>query len=203
MSKLFKYFGTEIQQGKYIFREGEEADAMYLIHKGTVKISKSIGNLEKRIQILHEGEFVGEMAIINSRPRSADAMAIEDCELIRMDRESFDNTINKNKQFAISFITFLSERLRDTTDQLTEYYAKEHHLEVETEILREIVRESKQDKAGKWRLIGMDDFIEHYNKIHLIEHTDLLTVLQDLEASNKISIKKDGNAKKWIAVKTF
>ncbi len=77
--------------------------------------------------MLREGEFVGEMAVINSLPRSADAVALEDCELIKMDRVSFDNTIEKNKQFALSFISFLSVRLRDTTDQLAEYYDRNHH----------------------------------------------------------------------------
>jgi CRP-like cAMP-binding protein len=104
MSKLFRYFGIHVPKGEYLFREGDEADTLYLIHKGSVKISKSVGNLEKRIQVLREGEFVGEMAVINSLPRSADAVALEDCDLIKMDRVSFDSTIEKNRQFALSFI---------------------------------------------------------------------------------------------------
>jgi CRP-like cAMP-binding protein len=202
MSKLFRYFGIRVSKGEYIFREGDEADTLYLIHKGSVKISKSVGNLEKRIQVLREGEFVGEMAVINSLPRSADAVALEDCELIKMDRVSFDSTIEKNKQFALSFISFLSVRLRDTTDQLAEYYDRNHHLEVLNELLMEIIRNGRKDQSGKWQLVKLDDFVGHYNMIHRVDHVDIMAMIDELVRRDEVRLKTDQARKTWIAVRS-
>ncbi|HPV43838.1 MAG TPA: cyclic nucleotide-binding domain-containing protein, partial [Spirochaetota bacterium] len=123
MSKLVKYFGVNFKKGDYIFREGEAADVMYMIHKGKVQISKGMGTFDEKIRILGEGEFIGEMAVINSMPRSANALAVEDCVLIKMDRESFDKTVQKNHEFSVSVIQLLSDRLRET-DEMLMVYAK-------------------------------------------------------------------------------
>ena len=119
MSKLFDYYGIKIDKGEYIFREGDDASFLYMIHKGQVEISKSKGDRKEVLQVLKEGEFLGEMAIIDSLPRSADAMALEDCELIRMDDESFDSSIKDNHTFALSVIHCLSDRLRQTSNAVT------------------------------------------------------------------------------------
>lgn len=123
MSKLFELFGVTIKKGEYLFKEGDKADYMYMIQKGTVEVNKASGETIRKFKELGENEFVGEMAIINSAPRSANAVALEDCELIRMDKESFENTIRNNHQFAITIIRFLSERLRETDQSLAEAMA--------------------------------------------------------------------------------
>ncbi len=200
MSKLFKYFGIIVKEGEYIFREGDEADCMYLIHSGKIKISKSRGNVEKRIQILKEGEFVGEMAIINTLPRSADALALEECQLIRMDRMSYETTIQKNRQFALSFIQFLSQRLRDTTEQLTTLSEKDRVQKVFIEIIRDMMVHGKQDKNGKWQLLKLQPFIERYNKTHLIDQEDIMGVLDEMMKNEQIRLKSDQNQQTWIAL---
>lgn len=202
MSKLFKYFGINVKEGEYIFREGDEADCMYLIHKGRIKISKSRGNVEKRIQILEEGEFVGEMAIINSLPRSADAVALEESDLIRMDRVSYDNTIEKNRQFALSFIQFLSKRLRDTTDQLSSLHEENRAQKMFIAILQEILLYGKKDQKGKWHLVQMQPFIERYSQGDLIDQEDIMTVLDELIKKERIKLKTDSNRQTWIAVES-
>lgn len=200
MSKLFKYFGIVVNEGDRIFREGDEADCMYLIHKGRIKISKSRGNVEKRIQILEEGEFVGEMAIINSLPRSADAVALEETHLIRMDRVSYDNTIEKNRQFALSFIQFLSKRLRDTTDQLSFLSEQDRVQKMFIEILQDMMENGKQDQKGKWRLLRLQPFIDRYNKSSFIDQEDIMSILDELIKDERIKLKTDSTGQTWIAL---
>ena len=201
MSKLFKYFGDYVKQGEYIFREGDEADALYMIHKGKVMICKTVGNVEKRIQVLEEGEFVGEMAIIDSMPRSADAIAVEDCQLIKMDHEAFDETIQKNKQFSMTFIRFLSQRVRDTTKQLTAYTEKDRTNRVYGALLKMMLSRGKKDQTGKWILVSLDNFINDYNKKNLLDREDIMSILNNLMKSSKIRLKTDKKGQSWIAVK--
>ncbi|MCP4136346.1 MAG: cyclic nucleotide-binding domain-containing protein [bacterium] len=125
MSKLFDHYGSTYKKGDYIFREGDSANYLYMIHEGRVQITKKAGGMEKEINILEEGEFFGEMAIINFKPRSANARAVIDCKLIRMDRESFYNSVKDNNQFAVTVIQYLSDRLRETDEELTALLGKQ------------------------------------------------------------------------------
>ena len=120
MSKLLQQYGKTFRKGEYLFREGDRADYAYMIHKGSIDINKMVGDKLKRISTLGEGEFVGEMALISGGTRSANAVAAEDCECIRMDRVSFENLLKENHLFAIQVVKMLSRRLYDTDRALAE-----------------------------------------------------------------------------------
>ncbi|HOD16831.1 MAG TPA: Crp/Fnr family transcriptional regulator [Spirochaetota bacterium] len=201
MSKLVKYYGVNFKQGDYIFREGDTADVMYMIHRGRVQISKGLGSFDEKIRILGEGEFVGEMAIINLKSRSASAVAMEDCILIKMDRESFNETIKKNHEFSVSVIQFLSERLRETDELLMKYANQERIGRLLAEILLEMLGSGKRDASGHWSLLNMESFQKDAAR-HLDWSRDYIrTVLAELIDSNRITIKKDRSGAEWIAVR--
>jgi len=201
MSKLVKYYGVNFKQGDYIFREGDAADVMYMIHRGRVQISKGLGSFDEKIRILGEGEFVGEMAIINLKSRSASAVAMEDCILIKMDRESFNETIKKNHEFSVSVIQFLSERLRETDELLMKYANQERIGRLLAEILLEMLGSGKRDASGHWSLLNMESFQKDAAR-HLDWSRDYIrTVLAELIDSNRITIKKDRSGAEWIAVR--
>lgn len=201
MSKLVKYYGVNFKRGDYIFREGDTADVMYMIHRGRVQISKGLGSFDEKIRILGEGEFVGEMAIINLKSRSASAVALEDCILIKMDRESFNETIKKNHEFSVSVIQFLSERLRETDELLMEYANQERIGRLLAEILLEMLGSGKRDASGQWSLLNMESFQKDAAR-HLDWSRDYIrTVLAELIDSNRITIKKDRTGAEWIAVR--
>lgn len=199
MSKLVKYFGVNFKKGDFIFREGDQADVMYMIHKGKVQISKGVGTFDEKIRTLGEGEFIGEMAVINSMPRSANAMALEDCILIKMDRESFEKTVQKNHEFSVSVIQLLSDRLRET-DELLMIYAKNDRLQrLYAEILAEMVVSGKRDGSGQWCLLNKDAFVKLAAERLRWERNSILSVIAELLAMDRIKIKKDNRGYEWIA----
>ncbi|MCP4130062.1 MAG: Crp/Fnr family transcriptional regulator [bacterium] len=201
MSKLFKYFGTTAQKGDYLFKEGEEADYLYLIHKGRVKISRMISNnVEEIIKVLEEGEFVGEMAVIDSLPRSADAIALEECQLIRMDKLSFDASIRENHQFAVTFIQFLSQRLRNTNEGVTSLTIKNLTQALYIEILLQLHRSGKTDHTGKWRLIKLNSFLKQFKAQYSIDNDSVMSGLSFLSERKKIKLRKDSKNTMWIAL---
>ena len=75
---LFARFGREYQPGDVLFREGESGDVMFVIQSGAVRIAKSVGGDDKILAILGPGEFLGEMAILNGKPRTATATVVVD-----------------------------------------------------------------------------------------------------------------------------
>ena len=82
--------------GATLFREGEKGDALYLMRKGSVSISRRIGTREVTLSYARAGHYVGEMALLSDMPRSATVRAVVDCETIRIDGERFKVLIAEN-----------------------------------------------------------------------------------------------------------
>jgi CRP/FNR family cyclic AMP-dependent transcriptional regulator len=115
---MFAKFGKRFPAGAVLFREGDRGEEMYILQSGKVKISKKIRGVEKTLATLDKGEFFGEMAILNDKPRSASAETIEDCEMLVIDRKTFETLLRSNVEIAIRFIKRLADRLRETNDQM-------------------------------------------------------------------------------------
>jgi CRP/FNR family transcriptional regulator, cyclic AMP receptor protein len=200
MSKMVKYFGVNFKRGDYIFREGDVSDVMYMIHKGRVQITKGLGSFDEKIRILEEGEFIGEMAVINSKPRSASAIALDDCILIKMDRDSFNETVSKNHEFSVSVIQLLSERLRETDELLMGYAKQDRIRRLHVEIMSEMLASGKRDSSGQWSLLNMEFFQKHATH-HLAWSREFVrSVVAELIDSDKLTIKKDRQGAEWIAI---
>lgn len=200
MSKLFKNFGIVVSSGDYIFRDGDEADKLYLIHRGKVRISKIIRGVEQELQVLKEGEFVGDMAVINSQPRSADAVAVEDCELIEMNKDAFEIMVRKNNKFAVSFIEFLSNRLRDTNVLVAKLSREDRKHAVYIELLKKFIHNSKRDTTGNWLILRLDDVMDDMEKLGV--QTNIISgIIHDMVSDGTVIMKKDQNKNSLLAMK--
>ncbi len=85
-AQLFSRFGKKIPLNTVLFHEGDAGEEMFIIQSGRVKISKRIRGVEKTLATLEKGEFFGEMAILNDKPRSASAETLDDCDMLVIDR---------------------------------------------------------------------------------------------------------------------
>ena len=102
-----------------LFRQGDKGDAMYLIESGRVRISiHDDDRQEVTLAELAQGDFFGEMAIIDGRQRSADAHVIEDARLAILSRDAFLSFVRNNPDVALKMLSALTERLRRTDDLL-------------------------------------------------------------------------------------
>ena len=90
---------------------------MYLIKSVKVRISKPAGEIEKTLAVLKEGDFFGEMSVIDGSPRSATATAVEPTELVIFDREVFMNQVRENPLIEYVLHTLI-RRLRETDEQI-------------------------------------------------------------------------------------
>jgi CRP-like cAMP-binding protein len=115
---MFAKFGKRFAAGTVLFREGDKGEEMFILQSGKVKISKKIRGVEKTLATLEKGEFFGEMAILNDKPRSATAETIEDCDMLVIDRKTFETLLRSNVEIAIRFIKRIADRLREANDQM-------------------------------------------------------------------------------------
>jgi CRP/FNR family transcriptional regulator, cyclic AMP receptor protein len=96
--------------GSTIFREGDEANELFVIKSGQVRIQ--IGN--RTITELGADSIFGEMALIDSEPRSATAIATTDVELVAVSEKQFLFLVSQTPYFALRVMRVLAQRLRVT-----------------------------------------------------------------------------------------
>lgn len=96
--------------GQIIFHEGDPGDAMYVVKDGEANVVIH----DKVIDTVGPGDILGEMAIIDSRPRSATAVAKTDCKLVAVDQKRFTFLVQGTPYFAIQVMQIMADRLRRT-----------------------------------------------------------------------------------------
>lgn len=111
---LFTKKKTHFKEGEIIFEEGEEAEEMFFIDSGRVKIVKKAGDDDVTLVILDEDDFFGEMALITGNNRIASAIALSDCKIHTMDKETFDSNLANDKIFTRKIVETLALRLEAT-----------------------------------------------------------------------------------------
>ncbi|HUK59106.1 MAG TPA: Crp/Fnr family transcriptional regulator [Stellaceae bacterium] len=102
-----------------IFHKGAPGLGLLAVVKGKVRIS-SIGpdGNQVLLNVMNEGEVFGEIALLDGKERSADAIAMTDCELLTIDRRDFVPFVRANPEVALRLMSVLCERLRRTTEQI-------------------------------------------------------------------------------------
>jgi len=102
-----------------ILFEDDPGDALYIVAKGQVKVVL-IGEdgREVILSVLGEGEFFGEMALIDDEPRSAHVIAMEDSTLLVLRREDFQSILRQTPSIALALLKELSRRLRRVDEKV-------------------------------------------------------------------------------------
>ncbi len=105
----------------FIFREGDPGDGLYIVVKGSVRISKHSPTGEEALTVLEPHAFFGEMALIDFSARAADAIAHEGTELFFIPLKDLRNLIESHHHLALkvlySLCEVLAQRLRETNER--------------------------------------------------------------------------------------
>jgi len=108
-----------VGRNQTIFQRGDAESSMMAVLKGSVRISTgSADGKEVTLNTIRTGEVFGEIALLDGRPRSADATAIEDCDLLVIERRTFLPFLLSNQDLVLRMLAVLCQRLRQTSDAL-------------------------------------------------------------------------------------
>ena len=144
-----------VAQNTLLFRQGETGNAMYLIESGRVRIS--IHDDDKQEVILAElaqGDFFGEMSIIDGRQRSADAHVIEDSRLAVLSRDAFLSFVRTKPDVALEMLSALTDRLRRTDDLLRSRVSRNaNEMEEARLTLADRAADMIAEFGGSWKFI--------------------------------------------------
>jgi CRP/FNR family transcriptional regulator, cyclic AMP receptor protein len=107
-----------VKRGTSIFSKGDPGSSMLAIAKGTVRISVPVADGHDVVfNLLGKGEIFGEIALLDGRTRTADAIAVTDCELFVIERRDFLPLVREDSEIALELIEVLCLRLRRQSTQ--------------------------------------------------------------------------------------
>lgn len=138
--------------GDVIFQQGELGTEMFIIQEGEVDIIKHINGESHFLSHLEKGDFFGEMAVLESVPRTADAVAATDVRALVINGARFDEMLRKNPEVAVRIIRKYSRRLREANTLLERLVGREVDSE---EASLDATRSSPVQKQGKHRLVDV------------------------------------------------
>lgn len=117
--KELQVLGRSFQERKYsagttLIKQGDTGVGLYIITKGTVRIthSSSAGGAEKELGTQGAGSVLGEMALLDDLPRSATVTAVDDVTALLLPVWEFRSTLRSYPDIAIKLLAVLSRRLR-------------------------------------------------------------------------------------------
>ena len=143
---LGSYMKTrKVPRGATIFTKGDPGTGLMGVLTGSVKVSvASAEGKDIVLNIFREGEVFGEIALLDGRPRTADATAMSDCELIVIERRDFVPFLSGHPDVTIKFIEILCSRLRRTSEQVQDVT----FLNLPTRLAKALLQLTSSDQGG-------------------------------------------------------
>lgn len=110
-----------LEREEALFLKGDPGDALYAVRRGQVRIGTgSASGRRLTLNLLGSGDVFGEVALLDGRPRTADAVAVEPTDLYMVHRRDFIDLLAKQPPVAVRIIEFLCERIRWMSAQMEE-----------------------------------------------------------------------------------
>jgi len=150
---------TMYAAGDVIFRQGELGTDMFIILEGEVNIVKHINGASHPLSHLEKGDFFGEMAVLESVPRTADAVAVTDVRALVINGARFDEMLRKNPEVAVRIIRKYSKRLREANTLLEHLVGRDVDSEHDS---FDSTRLAPVEKEGRHRLIDVTTGTEFF-----------------------------------------
>ncbi len=106
------------EPGKYLFRENDSADSIYIIQEGTIAIRKRKGNAQIELARVYSGEVIGELAFFDRSPRNASALAVNKVKVIKVSFEDLDKLYDKIPKYIQTIIASVATRLKKANETI-------------------------------------------------------------------------------------
>jgi CRP-like cAMP-binding protein len=137
------------EKGNFILHEGEEGNNFYLIVTGRVKIFLETKSGKGIIlKVLTPGDFFGEMALLDGKPRSATVSALDDTKVLSISRSDFTTLLSRVPDIAIQLLVTLCTRLRKANQQIEDLALLDANARIARLLLELAVDRGKRVDAG-------------------------------------------------------
>lgn len=162
MNQTNEGFTRVFSHNTFIFCEHEPGNELYIIQAGNVKITKIVDENEIMIAVLNPGDIFGEMAILENKPRSANAIAEGNVTVFAVNSENFQGMVTKQPQLATKLITLLAERIWLIYRQLANNLIKDPVGRLYDTLLTQLLKFKVEPKKGAKHIFdfGVSDLLK-------------------------------------------
>jgi len=144
----------QLVAGEEVFKQGDEGNAMYLIADGAVDVVVGSGKAKVVLASYFQGQYFGELALLDGAPRSAGAVATKPSELLVLEREDFVDFIKRDPAAALLIMREIGEKIRATNELMTRTVSRNVLEEAEDKLtLGERIADKVAAFGGSWSFI--------------------------------------------------
>ncbi len=189
---------TTVPKGRTIYRQEDTAEALFLLKKGRVRLSRiAPGGKKLDLAVLEPGTFFGEMPLLGERMRNASAEALDDCTLCVMSQRDVERMVTARPQVALRMLEVVGRRLAAAEARLEDLAYKSVRARLASALLRlgkerdgaieGVTHQDLGDMVGAYREtvtkildeLQQDGAVELARKRILIRRRDKLTAMLD------------------------
>lgn len=173
-----------------LFRENEVGSEFYIIISGSIKIYTSRDGEDKVLSIITQGDSFGELALLDGKPRSASAAALEDSVLFILDKANFFKVLQEHFDINIAILQELSQRLRDTNQHIHDLT----FLDSRTRVLKHLIQMANKhgQRDGSIITIRIMLNLNELSRMAGVEKDSLLEVTNELQNKGILLIEDEG-----------
>ncbi len=147
--------------GTVLFRAGDAGDAMYFVEAGRVRISvKDADGCDVTLAEFGQGDFFGEMAVLDGQSRSADAAVVGEARLAVLAREDFLTFVQTRPHVALQMLAAMTQRLRRTDELLRHRVSRNANEAYRARLtIADRAADVIAEFGGSWKFIGSAGFL--------------------------------------------
>ncbi|MDF2668483.1 MAG: Crp/Fnr family transcriptional regulator [Paenibacillus sp.] len=168
-----------VRSGSVLFREKEPGSIFYVVFMGSVKIYTSNGaGEEKMLSLFKTGDSFGELSLIDGKPRSATAQAMEDTILIALSADSFMDLMRNNFEITLGIMQELGQRLRDTNQHVYDLT----FLDARSRVIKNLILLANKNgnRNGNTIVVRLALNYDEISQMAGVQKTVLMQVIRDL-----------------------
>jgi CRP-like cAMP-binding protein len=185
-------FTKTYKSGAHFFHENDHSRELYIIQSGLVRVYRKIGTRDVDLARLSTGAVLGEMALIDGKPRSASARACEDTTVIMIDADTFHKRIVGVPPWFLSMIRTTSEKIRKANSRLEAIQTNNHCLHVVLALQYYFLRYGAVAGGGTQKTLDVTQTTSQLVQLLSVSHQCIMQVLDALQKKGVIDIR-DGS----------
>jgi CRP-like cAMP-binding protein len=182
-------FTKTYKTGAHLFHENDHSRELYIIQSGTVRVYRKIGSREADLARLSKGAVLGEMALIDGKPRSASAVAHDDTTVIMIDADTFHKRISGVPAWFLSMIRTTSEKIRKANSRLEAIQSRGHCLHVILALQYYFLRYGATD-TGAQKTLSVSQTTSQLIQLLSVSHQCIMQMLSCLQKNGVIDIRE-------------
>lgn len=180
---LDRFAEQQLAGGDWLFHQGDSGDSLYFLTRGRLQVWIEAGDESRMVGELESGACVGEIGLLTAERRSAGIRAVRDCQLLRLDRDDFEQLVHAHPRLAIQLAGAVASRLQHRTSGQQRASRQSRTV---------AVIQIRETPAGT---TFCRDLVEHLQRGHEVLHL----APQTLAASGAPDATLSENCRRWIS----